>query len=123
MKYYRLIVALITLVAFAGQMLHGNGVWSYTLENTAGESISFCANTSLPKTSKVDFSNSQKADINCNSSFNLFFLPAQFSWLPIETNLYKDLNIFYKNIQEQLYIAKFLDPPQKQFKLFYIQTL
>lgn len=114
MKYYRLIVSFVILVAFAGQMLHGDGLRSYTKQSS--ESIDFCVNKEFQNKLKIDHNTSQTADISCTTSFNFLFVSQQFSWELLEAKHDREINIFHQNILEQLYVNKLLEPPQTQYK-------
>lgn len=112
MKYYRLTLAVIILVSFAGQMLHGNGMWSFTIQNGAGDAIGFCTNKDFQNKSKIDFNTFPTADISCTSSVNSLFVSKHFSWEPIISKHNREAIISYQNIQEQLYVDKLIEPPQ-----------
>ena len=112
MKYYRLVISIITLVAFAGQMLLGDGMGSYTIQNASSESIGYCANKDFQKKSKVDFNTSQTTDISCTTSVNSLFVSKQFSWEPVITKYHREAIVSYQNIKEQLYVDKLIEPPQ-----------
>ena len=112
MKYYRSTVAFIILIAFAAQMLHGAGVWSYTFQNGAVESIGYCANKDFRGKAIVDFNTSQSTDVSCINTTSFLFVSKRFSWNPIEINLHKEVIISNKNFQEQLYVDELLDPPR-----------
>lgn len=112
MKYYRLTLAIIILVSFAGQMLHGNGMWSFTIQNGTSEAIGFCTNKDFQNKSKTGFNTSHSADISCTSSVNSLFVSKEFSWEPVIAKHHKETIVSYQNIQEQLYVEKLIEPPR-----------
>ncbi|HLS12069.1 MAG TPA: hypothetical protein VK050_07900 [Flavobacteriaceae bacterium] len=112
MKYYRITVTFIILIAFATQVLHGAGVWSYILPIEISQSVGYCANKDFQGISKIDFNTSQNTDISCINNANLLFVSKRFSWEPEEIKLYKEAIISNKTFQEQLYVDELLDPPR-----------
>lgn len=112
MKYYRFTLSLILLVAFAAQGGYVGGIWNFTWLNTTLKTTSFCGNKDFQSKSKIEHNSSQNAEASCTASFNLLFLAATFSWHFIETIQTKLTNVSYRQIQEQLYVDKLLDPPQ-----------
>lgn len=112
MKYYRLVISIITLVAFAGQMLLGDGMGSYTIQNASSESIGYCANKDFQGKSNIDFNISHTADTNCTSSVSFLFVSKQFSWEPVIIKHNRETIVSYQNIKEQLYVDKLIEPPQ-----------
>lgn len=112
MKYYRFTVTFIILIAFAAQLLHGAGVWSYTLQVGTNQSIGYCASKEFQSISKFDFNTSQSTDISCTNSANFLFVSKRFSWEPTQINIYKKAIISNKHFHEQLYIDELIEPPR-----------
>jgi|SRR5699024_3682943 len=112
MKYYRFTVTFIILIAFAAQVLHGAGVWSYTLQVGTNQSIGYCASKEFQSISKLDFNTSQSTDISCTNSANFLFVSKRFSWEPTQINIYKKAIISNKHFHEQLYIDELIEPPR-----------
>lgn len=116
MKYYRLIVSFVILIAFAGQMLLGDGTRSYITQT--GETIGSCVNRDFQNKSKIELNTSQTADVSCTTSFNILFISQQFFWELVEVKHTRKINVFYQYILEQLYVDKLLEPPQTLSRLF-----
>ena len=112
MKFYRLTVTFVILIAFAGQMLHGTGLWSYTLQGVGWNTTEFCANKEMQNNLVINQDLTQTSDGSCTTIFNPIFVLKQFTWEPTVVNKHKEAIISFQNIQEQVFVDKLLDPPQ-----------
>src|SRR5690625_2032229 len=112
MKYYRITVTFIILIAFATQVLHGAGVWSYILPIEISQSVGYCANKDFQGISKTEDNTSPNRDLSCINHANLLFVSTRCYWTPEEIKLYKEAIISNKTAQEQLYVDELLDPPR-----------
>src|SRR5690625_842008 len=112
MKLYRLSVTFIVLIAFASQMLHGDGLWLNTLQSAGWYKTEFCANKELHDNLITGHDISQTSEVSCSNTFNPIFALKLFVWEPTEINQHKEPIISYQNIQEQVFVDKLLEPPR-----------
>lgn len=111
-RVYQLKLTFIVLIAFIGQIMHGGMLWSFTMQNSERNTTKICVNKEIQNNLTFNQDIKQTSESGCNTVFNLIFALKQFSLELTMITQHKEAIISYQNIQEQVFVARLLDPPR-----------